>query len=225
ARFYGMPIPMGNPDEWVRIDHADAFGRGGLLPMAAFLTENAPGLRTSPVKRGHWVVKNILGEKINPPPPNVPQIPHDESKLDLPLRDVLARHRQDPNCATCHARFDSFGLVFEGFGPVGERRDKDLAGRPVDASATFPDGESGDGLAGLREYIHARRQNDFVDNLSRKILAYALNRSLIASDELLIRQLHEQLKRNDYRLNVLIEGIVTSPQFLNKRGRDQVAER
>ena len=122
-----------------------AYGRGGLLPMAAFLTKNAPGLRTSPVKRGNWVVKNVLGEHISPPPPTVPQLPQDEAKLDLPLRETMERHRHDPQCAACHAKFDAMGLVFEGYGPVGERRDTDLAGRPVDVSATFPGGSHGAG--------------------------------------------------------------------------------
>jgi hypothetical protein len=225
ARHYGMPCPSANGDEWMRIDNAHEYGRGGILPMAAFLTRNAPGLRTSPVKRGNWVVKNVLGERIAAPPPNVPQLPRDEAKLELPLRDMLARHRQDPNCAACHARFDSFGLVFEGFGPIGERREKDLAGRPVDASATFPDGQEGAGLAGLRKYIREHRQKDFVDNLCGKMLAYALGRSLILSDDPLITQMEGKLARDDYRMNALIEGIVTSRQFLNKRGRNEVAER
>src|SRR5919201_1389868 len=103
--------------------------------MARVLTKNAPGLRTSPVKRGYWVVKQVLGEQIPPPPAAVPELPRDEAKADLPLRDMLARHRQDKTCAACHSRFDAFGLVFEGFGPVGERRTSDLAGRPVDVSA------------------------------------------------------------------------------------------
>jgi hypothetical protein len=223
ARFYQMPISATKPDEWVRIEHADQYGRGGLLGMAAFMTKNAPGLRTSPVKRGNWVVKNLLGERIPAPPPNVPQLPHDEAKLDLPLPQMLARHRQDPSCAACHAKFDSFGLVFEGFGPVGERREKDLAGRPVDCSATFPDGRMGTGLAGLRQYIRDHRQSDFVTNLSRKMLAYALGRSLIASDEMLIRQINQKLEQDHYRINTLIENIVTSSQFLNKRGSDEVA--
>ena len=117
----------------------------------------------------------------------VPELPRDEAKLDLPLRDMLARHRADASCAGCHARFDSLGLVFEGFGPVGERRDKDLAGRPIDARATFPGGSEGAGLAGLRKYIRDHRQNDFVDNLCGKLLAYGLGRSLILSDDLMIR--------------------------------------
>ena len=124
AKHYGMPLTTDHADEWVHIENADAYGRGGLLGMAAFMTKNAPGPRTSPVKRGNWVVKNVLGEVIPPPPPNVPELPRDEAKLDLPLRDMLARHRQDPNCAACHARFDSFGLVFEGFGPIGQSADQ-----------------------------------------------------------------------------------------------------
>jgi hypothetical protein len=130
ARHYGMAQGEGDERVWVRVDDADRYGRGGLLPMAAFLTKNAPGLRTSPVKRGYWVAKNVLGEQIPPPPPTVPELPADEGKMDLPLREMLERHRADPSCAGCHARFDSFGLAFEGYDPVGERRTDDLAGRP-----------------------------------------------------------------------------------------------
>src|SRR4029453_17572765 len=110
-------------DHWVRVDDARQYGRGNLLTMSVFLTQNAPGLRTSPVKRGYWVVRRLLGETIPPPPPSVPELPADEAKLDLPLRDVLAQHRQNPACASCHARFDSFGLAFEDYGPLGQRRD------------------------------------------------------------------------------------------------------
>ncbi|MDB5290682.1 MAG: hypothetical protein JWL69_1923, partial [Phycisphaerales bacterium] len=162
ARHYGMPSPEAAPGAWVRVDNAKQYDRGGLLPMAVFLTKNSPGLRTSPVKRGNWVVRRILGERIPPPPPKVPELPSDESKLDLTLRETLARHRADPTCATCHERFDSMGLVFEGYGPVGETRRVDLGGRPVDTRATFPGGADGSGLAGLRAYIHERRENDFV---------------------------------------------------------------
>jgi len=225
AKHYGIPLGAARPDEWVRIEDASRYERGGLLPMAVFLTKNAPGLRTSPVKRGNWVVKNILGERIPPPPPTVPELPRDESKLDLPLRDVLARHRADPSCAACHARFDSLGLVFEGFGPIGERRQKDLAGHPIDASAIFPGGSEGAGLEGLRRYIRDHRQDDFINNLCGKLLACALGRSLIASDDPLIQEIHGKLAANGCRFDSIIESIVTSRQFLTKRGRDDLAER
>jgi hypothetical protein len=231
AKHYGMPMPTSRAgtesqsDGWMHIEDAGKYERGGILPMAVFLTKNAPGLRTSPVKRGNWVVKNVLGERIPPPPPVVAELPRDEAKLDLPLREVLARHRVDVNCAACHARFDSMGLVFEDFGPIGERRTKDLGGRPVDISATFPGGSEGAGLEGLRTYIRGKRQDDFVDNLCSKLLAYALGRSLILSDDPKIQEMHSTLIANGYQFDSIIDCIVTSPQFLNKRGRDGLAER
>jgi hypothetical protein len=213
AKHYGMPAV----DGWTRVDNADQYGRGGLLPMAAFLTQNAPGLRTSPVKRGYWVVRRVLGEMVPPPPATVPELPTDEAKLDLPLRDMLARHRANAACASCHARFDTLGLALENYGPVGERRTHDLAGHTVDTHATFPGGVDGEGLAGVQTYIREHRQNDFLDNLSRKLLAYALGRSLILSDEPLIEDMRNKLNSDGYRFTPLIEAIVTSPQFRNKR--------
>ncbi|MBK9168398.1 MAG: DUF1592 domain-containing protein [Bryobacterales bacterium] len=212
ARHYGMPD---HASGWVHVPDADRYGRGGLLPMAAFLTKNAPGLRTSPVKRGYWVAKNILGEQIPAPPPEVPELPADEAKMDLPLRQMLERHRAVPSCAACHARFDSFGLAFEGFDPVGKPRSHDLAGRAADAKATFPGGVEGEGLEGIRQYIREHRQDDFVRGFSGKLLAYALGRSLALSDELLIREL------GGCCFETVIESIVTSRQFLNKRGPER----
>jgi hypothetical protein len=225
AKHYGIPNVTGDKNTWVRVDDASKYDRGGLLPMAAFLTKNAPGLRTSPVKRGYWVVKQVLGEHIPPPPAAVPELPRDEAKLDLPLRDLLARHRENASCASCHARFDSLGLVFEGFGPVGERRTKDLSGRPVDVSAIFPGGATGSGIEGLKTYVRAQRQNDFVDNLCRKLLAYALGRSLILSDDILIESMRAKLVRDGYRFDSLVESIVMSPQFRNKRGGADLSRR
>jgi hypothetical protein len=216
-----MPEPAG--EGWQRVEEADRFGRGGILPMAVFLTKNAPGLRTSPVKRGYWVVKQVLGEHIPPPPAVVPELPRDEAKTDLPLREMLARHRDDRSCASCHARFDSLGLVFEGYGPIGERRTADLAGRAIDASAVFPGGMEGDGIEGLRRYIKERREGDFLEGLCRKLLAYALGRGLILSDDPAIEQMRAKLARDGHRFGSLIESIVTSPQFLNKRGRQELA--
>ena len=213
AKHYGMP----EVKDWVRVDDASGYGRGGLLPMSVFLTNTSPGLRTSPVKRGYWVVHRVLGETIPAPPPVVPELPHDESKTDLPLREVLAQHRANPLCAGCHAKFDAFGLVFEGYGPVGEARAKDLAGRPVDVSATFPGGVPASGLAGLQEYIRGHREKEFVEGLCRKLLSYALNRSLQLSDEPLIDRMEASLAAKQSRFDTLIEAIVTSPQFLNKR--------
>jgi hypothetical protein len=218
ASHYGMEFPK-DSEEWIHLKDADRYGRGGLLTMAVFLTKNAPGLRTSPVKRGYWVVRRLLGEVIPPPPPTVPTLPKDEAHLgELTLPQVLARHRDDKACAGCHRRFDSVGLVFEGFGPIGERREKDLGGKPVQTSGVFPDGKDRDGPAGLRDYLRDRRQADFVDNLCKKLLAYALGRSLLPSDRRTLSEMKSRLAAENNAFDGLVEVIVTSPQFLNKRG-------
>ena len=217
AQHYGMPAVKGDLNTWVRVDEANRYGRGGLLPMAVFLTQNSPGLRTSPVKRGNWVVQRVLGIRVPPPPPVVPELPSDESKSDRPVREMLAQHRANPVCAACHAKFDSFGLAFEGYGPVGNARTQDLAGRPVDTAVTYPGDVQGNGLEGLQSFIRRYREDQFLSNLSRKMLAYALNRSLQLSDESLIERMEAQLKTDRYCFDSLVESIVTSPQFLNKQ--------
>jgi cytochrome c553 len=224
AEHYGMPAPGATSNQWVRVDHATEYGRGGLLPMAVFLTRNSPGLRTSPVKRGYWVVRRLLGEYIAPPPAKVPELPSDETKLgNFTLREMLERHRADKTCAACHAHFDSLGLVFEGYGPVGERRTEDLAGHPIELRAALPGGAEASGVEGLRQYLRDHRENDFVDNLCRKLLAYALGRTVILSDDPTIETMRTRLAQNGYRFSTLIDAIVTSRQFLNARGQADLA--
>ena len=218
------PVAKPEPDVWVRVDDADKYQRGGLLPMAVFLTQNSPGLRTSPVKRGHWLVSKVLGEVIPPPPPVVPELPNDEAKSDLPIRELLAQHRANPVCGSCHQRFDVFGLALEGYGPVGETRTKDLAGRTINASATLPGNVEEVGLQGVQQYIRDRRQKGFVDGLSRKLLSYALDRSLILSDESLVDTMEAKLTLSGYKFDSLVETIVASPQFRNRRGSDVTAK-
>jgi hypothetical protein len=207
-------------NSWVRVDDAGKYERGGMLPMAVFLTQSSPGLRTSPVKRGYWLVRRVLGEVIPPPPPVVPELPQDEAKMDALLKDVLAQHRANPVCAGCHARFDSFGIAMERYGPVGEARTKDLAGRAIDPSATFPGGYPGSGFHGIQAYIRENRQNDYLDNLSRKLLSYSLSRTLQFSDEPLVEKMESRMAADGYRFDSLVETIVTSRQFLDKRTRE-----
>lgn len=218
ATHYGLP----DVKDWTRV-YARSRERGGLLPMAVFQTHNAGGLRTSPVKRGYWVIRRLLGEHIPPPPPNVPDLPDDEGAGELSLREQLAAHREHPNCAACHERFDSIGLAFEGFGPIGELRRLDLGGRPIDNSAEFPGGGHGKGLRGLQIYLFNHRLEEFVDNLCRKLFSYALGRKLMLSDEPAIAKMKNELKKNDYRFGSLVESIVTSRQFRFQRGRNDVA--
>jgi hypothetical protein len=224
AEHYDVGDITQSRDQWSRIEDATSVGRGGLLPMAAFLTQNAPGLRTSPVKRGYWVARRLLGERIPAPPPNVPELPADEAKLELSLRETLAQHRDHASCRSCHERFDSLGLVFEGYGPIGERREHDLAGRPVDTAATFPGGSEGAGIDGLRRYLKEHREQDFLDNLCRKLLSYALGRTLLPSDDGTVSQMRERLTEDGHRFGTLVETIVVSPQFLTKRATGPIAK-
>ncbi len=217
AKHYGMEFPSGD-DQWIRVEHAGTFRRGGLIPMSVFLTQNSPGLRTSPVKRGYWVVRRLLGEHIPAPPPNVPDLPEDESSLgELTLADALAKHREHASCAVCHNRFDAIGLIFENFGPVGELRSVDLGNRPVQTLATFPDGTSGSNLDDLRRYLKEHREQNFIDNLCRKLLAFGLGRTLLLSDDLLVDAMTQKLQDDRSRFGSLIESIVTSPQFQTRR--------
>jgi hypothetical protein len=142
----------------------------------------------------------------------------DEMKLgDMTLRETLSQHRANPACASCHAKFDAFGLVFEGYGPVGETRTQDLAGRPVQIDATFPDGTSGNGLEGLRAVMRAKGQGKFVDNLCRQLLVYGLGRSLLLSDEPLLAEMRKNLSTRGFKFGNLVQSIVTSRQFLTKQ--------
>jgi hypothetical protein len=217
AKHYGVPGIEGDSDHWVRVDNAGQYGRGGLLPMSVFMTQNSPGLRTSPVKRGNWVVQKVLGIRVPPPPPVVPELPSDESKTDLPIRQMLAQHRSNPFCAACHQRFDSFGLAYEGYGPIGDVRTKDLAGRPVDTAVIYPGDINGVGFEGLRDFIRDHRQDQFLNNLCRKLLSYSLNRTLQLSDEALVDTMQTNLAAQGDRFDTMVETIVLSPQFRNKR--------
>jgi Protein of unknown function (DUF1585)/Protein of unknown function (DUF1588) len=163
------------------------------------------------------VVQKVLGIRVPPPPPVVPELPSDESKTDLPIRDMLAKHRSIPFCAACHQRFDSFGLAYEGYGPIGDLRTKDLAGRPVDTAVTYPGGFTGGGFEGLRNFIRAHRQDQFIDNLCRKLLSYSLDRTLQLSDEALLDTMKTNLAAHNDRFDSMVEAIVLSPQFRNKR--------
>ena len=227
AKHYGLDVAARSFDdldsahrgEWFRVNGMHQYGRGGLLTMSVFLTRNSPGLRTSPVKRGYWVVRRLLGERIPAPPPDVPELPKDEASLgELTLPQLLARHRDHRACASCHQRFDSIGLVFEGFGPIGERRERDSGGRAVETAAIFPDGTAATGVTTLRQYVAETRRDDFLANFCRKLLSYALGRSLLPSDKFTIEEMRRKLAANDDRIQTLFESIVTCPQFLNKRG-------
>lgn len=210
---------------WQRITGSREVQRGGLISMGVFLTQNSPGLRTSPVKRGYWLVRKILGEKIPAPPPNVPELPDSEHDLGaLTLRQALEKHRENPSCASCHARFDSFGLLLEGFDPIGKPRKVDLAGHTISSVATLPDGSEADGIVGLQNYISQQRADDFRRNFCQKLVAYSLGRSLILPDRLLVDDMLKALRENDDRIQAAFLVLLRSPQFQWKMGQDPELE-
>ena len=205
---------------WHRVDGLREAGRGGLFGMGVVLTSNSAGERTSPVKRGFWTVHHLLGQHFPPPPADVPELPASEKESTLSLRELLAQHVANPRCAMCHVHFDGLGLALEGFDAIGRARTKDLGGRPIDDLAKLPNGESGRGISGLIDYVESHRRKDFVRTLCRKFLGYALGRSVVLSDQPLLREMEQSLEAGEYRFSVLFETVVKSPQFRQHRGQE-----
>ncbi len=219
ARHYGIPF-RGDDASWEKTTGLLQQGRGGFLGMAVFLTKNSQPARTSPVKRGFWVVHKLLGEHIPAPPANVPVLPAKETDTKgKSIRDLLALHTADATCARCHQRFDPVGLSMEGFDAIGKSRTKDLAGRPVDNLVRLPSGKAAHGIPEFSNYLATERKDDFTRTLCRKFLGFALGRSLELSDRVLLDKMQAELEKNDYRLRILFETLVMSPQFRMQRGK------
>jgi hypothetical protein len=214
AQHYGVPGVEGN--EWRRVDGMRAQGRGGVLGMATVLASQSGASRTSPILRGNWVYETLLGEKLPKPPANVPQLPETVPE-NLTERQLIELHSVAPDCAKCHVRIDPYGFALEQFDTIGKSRTTE-----VDTRTKVFSGKTIEGLDGLREYLARDRQDDVLRQFCRKLLGYALGREVQLSDEILLGQMQEALKHNDYRFQVAVELIVTSPQFRYIRGRQSV---
>lgn len=191
--------------------------RGGLAGMGLFLTKTSLPLRTSPVQRGVWVAEQFLGRKIPPPPANVGTISEDEKSPEgLSIRDQLALHRSESNCAGCHARFDALGIALEQFDPIGRWRETDLTGEVIISSETTHDGIPLNGIVGLKQYL-ADHQEEVFRHFCRKLLGYALGRAVLPGDTALLERLQAELPQHEYRLSFLVENILSSPQFMTRR--------
>lgn len=208
AKHYGIPGVAG--PQWRRVDGVRKHGRGGVLTLGAALAQQSGASRTSPVLRGNWVVETMLGEKLPKPPANVPQLPETEGSDGLSVREMTLRHTRVPECATCHVRIDPFGFALEGYDAIGRRREKD-----VDTKVTLRDGTTFDGLDGLRAYLLGRKK-DLRRTFTRKLLGYALGRSVTLSDS----QLLDGLDRDGLTLAEAVVTVVQSPQFRRHRGLD-----
>jgi hypothetical protein len=208
AKHYGIPGVTGAA--WRRVDGVRKHGRGGVVTFGAVLAAQSGASRTSPVLRGNWVVETLLGEKLPKPPANVPQLPEAEGGDGLSVREMTLRHTRVPECAVCHVRIDPFGFALEGYDAIGRRRDK-----AVDTQVTLRDGTSFDGLDGLRGYLLSRKK-DLRRTFTRKLLGYALGRSVTLSDQALL----DTLDKDGVTLTEAVAAIVQSPQFLRHRALD-----
>lgn len=213
--------PVDAQAAWFRVEGLREAGRGGLFGLPVVLAKNSAGQRTSPVKRGFWVVHHLLGQHFPPPPADVPELPKTEKEAPKTIRELLADHTTNRKCAMCHVHFDGLGLTMEGFDAIGRTRQKDLAGRTIQATGPLPGGGSADGVAGLIEYVEKQRRQDFERNLCRKFLGYALGRSVLLTDAPLLQEMEKRLQAEG-RFSLLFELVVLSPQFRQQRGRDFV---
>lgn len=219
AKHYDIPGVAG--PEWRRVAEVKKYGRGGILGLASVQAKQAGASRTSPVLRGNWVVETLLGEKLPRPPANVPQLPEEESGADkLTMRQLVEKHAQVPQCAVCHQRIDPFGFALERYDPIGRLRQQDLGGLPIDARATLKDGSEFDGIDGLRTYLLTKKKDVVVRLFCRRLLGYALGRSVALSDHALLDEMVAALNTHDGRLSAAVLTIVGSQQFRMIRGRE-----
>jgi hypothetical protein len=207
AKHYGIPGVIGA--EWRRVEKVAEYGRGGMLGFGAVLSKQSAASRTSPVKRGAWVVQ-MLGERLPKVPPDVPPLP-EIPPAGLSVREITERHRMDPNCAGCHIRIDPFGMTLEQFDALGRLRTaKEL--KPGDAKATTQDGTEINGFAGLRNYLAGPRREDLLRSISQKLVGYSLGRSIQLSDRKLIEDVTKSMARGGRWSDALLI-IVNSEQF------------
>lgn len=213
AKLYGIEGVKGKMMRRVTLKDEN---RGGVLAMGAVLTLTSYPLRTSPVLRGKWVLEQILGTPPPPPPPLVQSLPQNDHVVDgLTFRQQLEKHRSDPNCAGCHAKMDPLGFGLENFDAIGRWRTT-LNDKPVDASGVLPGGVKFQGPVELKKTL-VNRKEDFVRNLTEKMLAFSLGRGLEYYDIPTVRKISKTLAERDYRSSVLIMEIVKSRPFQYRR--------
>jgi hypothetical protein len=209
ARHYGIAGIQG--DAFRRVSLAGT-PRGGILTQASVLAVTSNPTRTSPVKRGKWILDNILGMPPAPPPSGVEALKEgSDAATAHTLRDRMQRHRSDPNCASCHSRMDPLGFALENFDGIGAWRSHE-DGQAIDTSGRLSAGREFCGPEGLRAMLRARR-DAFARCLAEKILTYALGRGLDRSDRLAVDRIVDRLGRNGYRFSALVLAVVESQPF------------
>jgi hypothetical protein len=194
--------------------------RGGLLTQASVLTATSNPTRTSPVKRGRWILEQILGTPPPPPPPNVPELVDGEkAQLTGTLRQRMEQHRANPACSNCHAKMDSLGFAFENYNAIGGFRQKD-GDFPIDAGGTLPGGKSFQGPVELKSIFNGQRAK-IARNLIQKLMTYGLGRGLEYYDRRTVAKIESVLELSDDKLSTLVVEIVKSEPFRMRRGNDE----
>ncbi len=216
AALYGMENTITGPE--MRKVQLEDTNRGGILSMPGILATTSFPNRTSPVKRGVWVLEQVLGEHVPPAPPNVPPLEKQDKQAveNLTLRMRTELHRTNPVCANCHKILDPIGFGLENFDAIGRWRDQDQTGGAIDAAGELP-GEKRFSSPRELKAIIAERKDELARNLTRKLLAYALCRQLEGYDEIVVDQLMVTIAKDGYRMQNLISEIVTSYPFVNRR--------
>ena len=222
AKHYGIRNVYGSRFRRVALTPEDR--RGGLLRQGSVLSVTSYATRTSPVLRGVLVLGNILGAPPPPPPPNVPALDESTVAANLSMRQRLAAHRTNAVCASCHRSIDPVGFALENFDAVGQWRDFDADGQPVDASGAVPGGGDLKGIDGLENALLAHPEL-FVATLTEKLLTFALGRGVEQYDAPAVRKIVTSAAKDDYRFSSLVLGIVKSVPFQMRRAEAKTADK
>lgn len=219
AKHYGVKKEITLKDRSELVEGANAFERGGLLRLGAVLTATSAPLRTSPVKRGDWVLRRVLGTPTPPPPADAGSIPADEKMFGgLTLRERLQSHQRNATCAACHSRIDPLGFPLERYDAVGRWRERYSDGKPIEDTAALSDKTELSGVDGLLKYLDGR-QEQVLRMMSQKLLGYALGRTVLLSDRPLIDRM--AASGWDAKFADLAAQIVVSRQFRYRREGDE----
>lgn len=212
AKLYGLPEPTAHGFQRVALPDDR---RRGVLGMGAFLMGSSLPLRTSPVRRGRYVLEVLLDAPVPPAPPGAGTLPADDAPVGKEsLRAQLERHRRDPRCANCHAAMDPFGLLLENFDVLGQWR-TELHGQPIDCSVELPDGSQARGPQGLQQVLQARR-DEFVRSFAKHLLVFASGRPLWPSDEAALQTIVADTAARGGRWSALLGAVLASPLFSHR---------
>lgn len=213
ARHYGMTDIQGPDFRQVPLPE----GRRGVLTHASILMLTSNPTRTSPVKRGKWILENILAEPPPPAPPNVPELEEGVETLGS-LREQMEQHRANPSCSVCHRTMDALGFGLENFDPIGGWRDRD--GRfDIDASGELPGGRKFDGAGELMLILSEEKKQEFCRCIIKKMLTFAIGRGLESYDRCAVNEILSALEQNEYRFGTLVAEIISSEPFMLREAR------